>query len=234
MPEVIARWFKYFPAGKLTPPQILLFVAAILLLAPQLAHPQETENQLATKSQVKSPESELIAEGEGCFGHFHIYVGSWWSKLYTGGVEYDHHSWDNFVGARMDYVAEALPVALLSEPAKTDAYGDPLTQTKQLVPGVGISPVGLRMMWRSKRSIRPYFITKEGLIIFDKKALSSDATYLNFLLQFGLGVQARLTPRLDLRAGLGYIHFSNAFIVPSNPGLDVMSYNSGLSYHFGK
>ena len=99
---------------------------------------------------------------------------------------------------------------------------------------LALSPIGLRMMWRSKKSMKPYFIIKGGMIVFDKKALSPDATYQDFLLQIGIGMQARLTQRLDLRVGYADIHFSNAFMVPSNPGLDVMSYNGGLSYHFGK
>jgi opacity protein-like surface antigen len=72
------------------------------------------------------------------------------------------------------------------------------------------------------------------MLIFDKKALSSVASYENFSFQVGLGVQVRLTRTLDLRAGYSDIHFSNAFVVPSNPGLDVMSCNAGLSYHLGK
>jgi hypothetical protein len=44
-----------------------------------------------------------------------------------------------------------------------------------------------------------------------------------------------MNERWGLRLGLfGDFHFSNAFIVPVNPGLDVMNANLGLSYHFGK
>jgi hypothetical protein len=179
-------------------------------------------------------ESELIIEGEGPYGHLHLFTSSWWSYLYTGGVEYDRHSWGNFIGARMDYVAEVLPVAILRQPAATDIWGNRLTQALQLVPGAALSPIGLRMMWRSNKYIKPYLITKGGLIFFDKKTLSQYASYGNLLLQVGIGVQFRLTKRFDLRAGGGYMHFSDAFVVPSNPGLDVMSYNGGLSYHFGK
>jgi hypothetical protein len=49
-----------------------------------------------------------------------------------------------------------------------------------------------------------------------------------------MGVQVRINQRWGLRLGLfGDFHFSNAFIVQSNPGLDVMNANLGLSYHFG-
>jgi hypothetical protein len=37
-----------------------------------------------------------------------------------------------------------------------------------------------------------------------------------------------------MRVGYSDFHFSNAFMVPSNPGLDVMAYSGGFSYHLGK
>jgi hypothetical protein len=213
----------------------LFTLAALCLLAPQPARSQDSATPTETQKTARQPvESELIVEGEGQFGHVHLFTSSWWSYLYTGGVEYDRHSWGNFIGARMDYVAEVLPVAILRQPAVTDVWGDPLTPAKETVPGAAISPIGLRMMWRSNKSIKPYFISKGGLIFFDKKSLSQYASYGNMLLQVSIGVQFKLTKQLDLRAGAGYMHFSDAFVVPSNPGLDVMNYNGGLSYHFGK
>ena len=213
----------------------LFTLAALCLLAPQKARSQDSATPAETQKPARQPvESELIVEGEGQFGHVHFLTCSWWSYLYTGGVEYDRHSWGNFIGARMDYVAEVLPVAILRQPAVTDVWGDPLTPAKQIAAGAALSPIGLRMMWRSNKSVKPYFISKGGLIFFDKKALSQYASYGNMLLQVGLGMQFRVTKRVDLRAGAGYMHFSDAFVVPSNPGLDVMNYNGGLSYHFGK
>jgi hypothetical protein len=71
------------------------------------------------------------------------------------------------------------------------------------------------------------------MIAFDKKALSPDASYWNFTMQTGFGIQARLTQRLDLRVGLSDFHFSNAFMVPMTPGLDVMNCNAGIVFHYG-
>jgi hypothetical protein len=214
---------------------VLLILTALCLFTPQWARSQDFATPAETKKPARQPvESELIYEGEGQFGHVHFLTCSWWSNLYTGGVEYDRHSWGKFIGARMDYVAEVLPVAILRQPAKTDVWGDPLTTSKETLAGAAFSPIGLRMMWRNNKSIRPYFISKGGLIFFDKKALSQYASYGNMLLQFSVGAQFRLTKRVDLRVGGGYMHFSDAFVVPSNPGLDVMNYNGGLSYHFGK
>jgi len=179
-------------------------------------------------------ESELIYEEIGSFGHFYIFADSWWSNLHLAGVEYDRHSWGKFIGARMDYSADLLPLAILTQPSKTDFWGVPRTPNREHVPGLAISPIGLRMMWREGKRIKPYYLIKGGMIGFSKKALSEYASYENFTLQESLGAQFRLTDRWDFRAGFLFFHFSNAFIVPCNPGLDSMTYNAGLSYHPGK
>lgn len=61
-------------------------------------------------------ESETILEGMNSAGHFRVFANSWWSYLSAGGVEYDRHSWRKFIGARMDYSAEILPLVVLRQP----------------------------------------------------------------------------------------------------------------------
>jgi len=180
------------------------------------------------------PESEIAFEGLNCFGHFHIFADSWWSDLRVGGLEYDRNSWGKFIGARMDYVAEILPVVILQQPGKTDEWGDPLSSEHTTVPGLGISPIGLRMMWRDGKEWKPYYVIKAGMIGFTQKALSQNAAYENFSLQQSIGMQFKLTDRWDFRAGIVHFHFSNGFVVPSNPGLDVMAYTGALSFQLGK
>ena len=47
-----------------------------------------------------------------------------------------------------------------------------------------------------------------------------------------LDSKSGMNERFDLRLGLfGDYHFSDAFIVPVNPGLDVMNATMGLTYH---
>jgi len=179
-------------------------------------------------------DSELIFEGLGSFGHYHVFAFTWWSYLHVGGLEYDRNSWGKFVGARMDYVAEILPVVILKQPAKTDSFGDPLSTQFKTIEGLGISPAGLRMMWRDGKKWKPYYMIKGGVIGFTQKALSGDGAYENFSLQQSVGIQFKLNEQWDFRVSLGDFHFSDAFIVPSNPGIDEMNYNAGLSYHFKK
>jgi opacity protein-like surface antigen len=186
------------------------------------------------RHQRRPVESELVYEAIGSVGHYHLFADSWWSNLHTAGVEYDRNSWGKFIGAQMDYTADIMPVAILTQPSKTDVWGDPLTTDREHVPGLAFSPIGLRMLWRDGKRVKPYYMIKGGLIGFTKKALSENATYENFTLQQSLGAQFKLTDRWDFRTGFLFFHFSDGFIVTSNPGLDSLTYNAGLSYHLGK
>lgn len=193
------------------------------------------DSPASERGQYKDPvESELTLEGINSFGHIHIFANSWWSYLHLGGIEYDRHSWGRFIGARRDYVAEVLPVAILRQPNGTNVYGISRSRTFESIYGVGISPVGMRLIWLDKKPVKPYYTVKGGLLAFDKKATSQYAAYLNFSLEQSVGVQVRMTDRVDLRAGFEVFHFSDAFIVPSNPGLDSMTYTGGITMHLGK
>jgi len=178
------------------------------------------------------PESNLVFEGLASYGHYKIFASASDCKLYTAGVEYDRHSWGRLLGARMDYVAEFLPVVLLHAPLTQDIWGTPTSPYKHVVPGIGFSPIGFRMLWRDHKAVKPYLLAKGGMLGFTEKVLSQRATYENFSLQSATGVNVRVNDRFDLRLGLfSDFHFSNGFIVPVNPGIDVMSANIGLSYN---
>ena len=204
-------------------------ISAGLVWLPRLKSPSSIVSQESAPGKM-APESEIAFEGLNCFGHFHIFVGSWWSYFRVGGVEYDRNSWGRFIGARLDYVAEILPVVILQQPAITDEWGDPRSFNHKTVPGLGISPIGLRMMWRDGKRWKPYYVIKLGMAGFTEKALSQDASYENFSLQQSIGMQFGLTDRWDFRAGIEHFHLSNGFVVPSNPGLDVMSYTGAIVY----
>jgi len=225
-------------ADRTLPTPQVEFQPADLQPAPAVSAPRAPEADASSPGEgapAKPPvASELIFEGEGAIGHYHIFAYSWWSELYTGGIEYDRHTWDYFLGSQLDWSTEVLPVAILVQPSKTDVFGDPLSKHKIVNPGVGIYPVGLRAKWRYDKTLQPYFVIKGGMLFFERKALSRAATYQNFSLQIGIGMQRRLTKRIDARIGYEDIHFSNAFMVPSNPGLDVMAFNGGIVYRLGK
>ncbi len=226
----IALFPYYRPAG--LPDNFARVTAGIVW-----THYRRTEANVAEEEESSQgrKESELVYEGEGSFGHYHVFAYTWWSYLHVAGIEYDRHTWGRFADAQLDYVGEILPVVMLQQPKKTDAYGDDLSPGKlTLVPGLGITPIGLRMTWRHGKDLRPFYMIKGGMIFFTKKALSRNASYENFTLQQSVGLQVRLSRRWDVRLGAGDFHFSNAFVVPSDPGIDEMMYNIGLCYHLGK
>ncbi len=199
--------------------------------------PHSTEEIGRNRVESRPVKSELVFEDLGSVGHYHLFTSSGVNAgFHASGLEYDRNSWGQFLGARMDYVAEVLPVAILTQPTESDVWGNPLSTKMEHVAGLAIAPIGLRMLWRDGKRVRvkPYAFSKGGMIGFSKKTLSPAASYEDFTLQFSLGLQCRLNDGWDFRVGALYFHFSNAFIVPSNPGFDSMSYGAGFSYHLGK
>ena len=177
-------------------------------------------------------QTEIIYEGLVSYGNYRVFGGAENDKLYVAGVEFDRELWPNLFHARLDAAFELLPVVLLTQPHRTDIWGDTLSRRRNLVPGAGITPIGLRLLWRDGKEIMPYFEAKGTVLGFTQKALSPQATYENWSFQLTQGVKLRLKGRFDLRVGvLNDLHFSNAFVVRSNPALDVMNVNVGLVYH---
>ena len=200
-------------------------------------HPETHSTEEFGRNRVERQpvKSELVFEDLGSIGYYHFFTSSGVkASFHASGLEYDRNSWGQFLGARMDYVAEVLPVAVLTQPTESDVWGNPLSTKMEHVAGLAITPIGLRMLWRDGKRVKPYAFSKGGMIGFSKKTLSPYASYESFTLQFSGGLQCRLNDRWDFRAGLLYFHYSNAFVVPSNPGFDSMSYSTGFSYHLGK
>jgi hypothetical protein len=180
------------------------------------------------------PETEIVVEGGQSFGNIHVFAYADDRTINPYGVEFDRHSWGGLLTARVDYVAEFLPVVLLNEPAKYGADSEPLTTARQIQYGTGFSPAGVRLLWRRDHAIKPYLIGKGGAIYFKNRVLSTEGSHLNFSAQFGAGIETRITRRADLRIGYSDFHISNGDIVARNPGIDFMYANAALAFHFGR
>jgi Lipid A 3-O-deacylase (PagL) len=182
----------------------------------------------------KPVESDLTVEGLVSYGNYRIFASSTNCKIGDIGIEYARHSWGRLLGARMDYVGEVEPVIILNKPTVIDVWGITKTDSRVTVPGAAILPIGLRMMWLDNRGIKPYLMAKAGVIGFTQKVPAAQSTYESFTLQSSFGLQVRMNESYDLRLGLfGDFHFSNGFITPVNPGLDVMNAQLGITYHLG-
>ena len=223
---------------------LLCGVGALCLALPHLALAQNASPSqnlfaaplvTATDHPAKlPPASEITVEGLVSYGNYRIFASGENCKIYDVGIEYDRHSWGHLLKARVDYVAEVLPMVLLNQPTVMDIWGSTMSQSRKTVPGVDISPIGIRWLWRDGKAIKPYLMVKGGVLVFAQKPLSSQTTYENLSLQSAMGLQVRMNSRFDLRLGLfGDFHFSDGFIVPVNPGLDVMNATMGITYHLG-
>jgi hypothetical protein len=205
-------------------------LSAGVVWLPRLGSSIRPASDASKRTPVKS---EIIFEGLQSFGHFKIFAGPASSYFSLGAIEYDRNSWGRFIGARLDYSVDIMPVIILSQRSKTDVWGNPKSTTYETFPGIGIAPIGMRLLWRDGKRFKPYFDAKGGMTGYTRKTFSQDASYENFSLQQAIGVQLKLTDRWDFRAGFEYFHQSNGFVVPSNPGLDALTWRGGLSYHLG-
>ncbi len=206
----------------------LAALAAVFSVAITAAHAQGRD------SGRPMPETEIVVESGQSFGNIHVFAYADDRSLNPYGVEFDRHSWGGLLTARVDYVAEILPVVLLNEPAKYGADSEPLTTARQIQYGAGFSPVGVRLLWRRDRAIKPYLIGKGGILYFQNRVLSTEGSHLNFSAQFGAGIETRITRRVDLRLGYSDFHMSNGDIVARNPGIDFMYANAALAFRFGR
>ncbi|MEI9969603.1 MAG: hypothetical protein WDM87_13620 [Terracidiphilus sp.] len=110
-----------------------LLTASICLAVPQPASAQNASpaaDALAVPADVVAaplvtatdhppkprPESEITVEGLVSYGNYHIFASGENCKLYDVGIEYDRHYWGHLFKARVDYVAEVMPMVLLNQP----------------------------------------------------------------------------------------------------------------------
>jgi len=227
----------------------LFILAALCLLAPQLAYSQEAETEVATNTSsdadvvmakgtpVKQPVASEIAVMVMITddGNVTLWSATTRCNVWTVGVEYDRHSWGHVLKSQVDYVAEVLPVVILSQPAVSDFWGNPKSPNQELVPGVSILPIGVRMLWRNNTTIKPFMVAKLGTAVFTRKAFSPDASYVNFNIQAAFGIQINLRKRADLRVEpIEFFHISDGYLAASNPGMDELGVRFGISYHLGK
>jgi hypothetical protein len=200
----------------------LLGLAAVFFVGAPLARPQAA-------SPVAPVKSEIQLEGGLSFGNIHLFGFSDNRRILPVGFEYDRNSFGGLIGARVAYVAEILPLVLVNEPARYALNGRALTSERQWQYGAGLSPAGVRMMWRPAGTLQPYLIGKGGVLYFKNRVLSPEGTHLQFSAEFGGGVEKAITNRIGFRLGYTDFHFSNANIGRHNPGIDFMEINAGLA-----
>jgi len=183
------------------------------------------------KHQWPAPEGEISVMGMVPAGDYRLFGATVRCHAWTIGAEYDRRI-GHILWARFDWVTEVIPFMIMSQPKVADFWGNAMTPEQELVPGISISPIGMRFLYRDGKKIRPFFMGKLGAAAFTKKALSQSATYANFNIQAAFGVQYALNNRYDLRVEpFEFFHISNGYLAPSNPGMDQIGWRVGFTYH---
>jgi hypothetical protein len=197
--------------------------------------PDETKPAITKEIPDKRPvESDISVMGTIPDGDYRMYSATVRCTAWTVGVEYDRRL-AHFLGTRMDYVAEVLPLVFLSQPAISDFWGNAISLNQQIVYGISVLPLGFRFLWRNNSAVKPFVVGKVGAIAFTKKAFSPDASYANFNVQAAFGLQIRMNERIDLRVEpFEFFHVSNAYLPASNPGMDQLATRIGITYHLGR
>lgn len=179
-------------------------------------------------------ESEIAVTGMIPDGDYRLFSATVRCRAWTIGVEYDREI-GHLLGARLDYSSEVIPMMILSQPAVSDYWGNARSPNQQFVPGLSVSPVGFRFLYREHSKIRPIFVGHLGAAVFTRKALSPNASYVNFNIQASAGVQYAVADRWDVRLEpFQFFHVSNGYLASSNPGMDEIGWKIGLSYHLNR
>ena len=151
------------------------------------------------------------------------------ARFIGAGFEYSYRCWA-WTPVSISFTAGVLPVAVQRAPA----YATFLLQADsgRWVYGFGVTPVGFTFDFARTRAIYPFFEIDAGIITSTEPIPLnvSNATALNFLVDFGGGVKLRPPgKRYGLEAGYKFLHISNAFTTPVNPGVDNNVIYLGLS-----
>lgn len=190
-----------------------------------------TSPTVKKKHEWPAPKGEISVMGMIPDGDYRLFAATVRCHAWTISAEYDRRI-GHVLWARFDYVAEVIPFMILSQPKVADFWGNAKSPDQEYIPGISITPIGMRFLYRDGKKIRPFFLGKLGAAAFTQKALSPDATYVNFNIQAAFGLQFALNERYDIRVEpFEFFHVSNGYLAPSNPGMDQIGWRIGFTYH---
>lgn len=159
-------------------------------------------------------------------------------QFVAAGFDYSYRCW-GWQHVSISFTAGAMPGAVLLQPTQTFVLSErPNTVSFETIPshavyGFGITPVGFTVDFARQHRIFPFVQIDGGIIASTERIPENvtDATALNFLFDFGGGVKWRVSPGKPYAfvAGYKFLHISNAFTTPVNPGLDNNVFYAGFS-----
>jgi hypothetical protein len=145
-------------------------------------------------------------------------------RFLMGAFEYSYRCWELGRFSAVSFSPNILPAAILLQPREFSPA--------HAVYGFGVSPLGFTFQPARRRAVQPFFEIHGGVIASTEPIPENvpDATGLNFMFDFGGGVQWKVAERRTVDFGYKFLHISNAFTTPVNPGVDNNVFYIGLSF----
>ena len=144
-------------------------------------------------------------------------------RFVLGAFEYSYRCWQPGPIA-ISFSPSLMPAAILLQPREyVPAHA---------VYGFAVSPIGFTFEPAHRHTLQPFFELRGGIIASTERIPENvpDGTALNFQFDFGAAVQWRFAERRALDLGYKFLHISNAFTTPVNPGVDNNIFYVGVSF----
>ncbi len=138
-------------------------------------------------------------------------------RFVVAGFGYSYRCWI-WPSVSISYSGELMPAAVLFEPSHA-------------VYGFAVTPLGFTADFARGHRVYPFVETNEGIIASSEPIPINvpGATGLNFLIDFGGGVRIKTGQRHAISLGYKFLHISNGFTTPVNPGVDNNVFYAGYS-----
>lgn len=156
-------------------------------------------------------------------------------RFVLAGFEYSYRCWA-WRNNSISFTPSILPAAILLEPAQFLYTLEDGSYTYRATPshavyGFGVLPVGFTFDLARTHTLHPYFEIRGGVIASTEPIPINtvDATGLNFIFDFGGGLQWTINPRRAVSFGYKFLHISNANTTETNPGVDNNVIYAGFS-----
>jgi Lipid A 3-O-deacylase (PagL) len=147
-------------------------------------------------------------------------------RFFVAGFGYSHRCWI-WPNVSIAYSGEVMPAAILLQPVQYL----PQFSASHAVYGFAITPLGFTAEFARHRRVYPFLETDEGIIASSEPIPINvpGATGLNFLIDLGGGVRIHAGERRQITFGYKFLHISNGFTSPVNPGVDNNVFYAGFS-----
>lgn len=220
-------------AGAQTPPGGSLPGARPSEAAPA-AQREEEEEVFADDFDLKNGTYEFGAWGGGSPGSTTFFGRSPDRKLALAGFNAGR-----VIGSKkhfkLVYTVDVIPFVRLVQPREASLFatndgGVVVARSGPDATGAGLSPVGLKFLFRRRERVKPFFHTTAGFIYFDRPVPYDAARRFNFAFDFSGGVQIFSRRRSATTLGYKFHHFSNAGTADINPGVDSHVFYAGFSF----